>query len=859
MALFVVYLLDVHAARRLAVMKERSVGCATEYRSALGSIGSATVVCNATAKRVFARQPNYMYKHIETDTASFFTYRCGWLASKERVMDGGGGEPWYMNAAFVCTIGIMICVALSFLFLTAFSVVRVLLLPSPEESVRMIAEQMLQETASKHTFDVRAALTPLQSKAVEIRQSFRRFSAAKSRLQRVRGCRCSAGLVASAASEPSKGQRQHLITPSFSRSDDVREDPEQIPGVPSLVPGPSMTTTAAASPYALIFEAAPPEAASGTSDAEGPAPNPTEADLAEATEPSKPSNVILTALRRALLRDMGRVLDLFRSLDLDGNGVVTRAEFRAVLPMLLQRMAHELKTKVVELPLASSLEDEMDEIFTSLDTDGSGHIEYRELNAALRQGQSSGWGCASPDIIQRRPKSHNLDKRQRMRQKSQQQQQQWQQQQQQQQPQQPQPEPDQHQQTPTDVRAAPLTQESAEYKEQPEERLFLALFKDSKVADKQAGRDGHGMAIGIATEMARRSSGPDALAPSHHPTLPGGPQEIQVVWDEDPLPRSPIRRLRSPKAHHLKKARPVAWAAESQARADLEHRLAECERQMILSQETRASPRTQRRLHCEWLEVHHQEQCQWEEEKEERRHRAREGDEAVDSRLGDTFNEANVLTRGMHGPPRMPMCRAMRDAKRRVAAIGYHGGTSLDSAVPSTLGVLPLANRWFERAALSDLRTWRVAGNAAADGSVSEDGTAYIDIYTDDDDDDDDDRVSSLSSKEAGNAYSKSPLFLTPHHDESELAEEPRVREATMQPKGMPRGSVTATSEDKKEDEPRRQQQQGRHQQVTVSRDRQRLSEASAAAAAAWDAGGGGAFSEMEWNLGAARRPGHAR
>ena len=47
---------------------------------------------------------------------------------------------------------------------------------------------------------------------------------------------------------------------------------------------------------------------------------------------------VVDRLRRALLRDMDRVIDLFRRLDANGDGSVTRQEFRKALPMLMQRL-----------------------------------------------------------------------------------------------------------------------------------------------------------------------------------------------------------------------------------------------------------------------------------------------------------------------------------------------------------------------------------------------------------------------------------------------------------------------------------------------------------------------------------------
>jgi len=74
-------------------------------------------------------------------------------------------------------------------------------------------------------------------------------------------------------------------------------------------------------------------------------------------------------LRSALVDQAQRVIDLFQSWDQDGDGTITKAEFRRALP---------------ELGLWANPED-VDQLFDSFDTDGGGSISFRELNRMLRR------------------------------------------------------------------------------------------------------------------------------------------------------------------------------------------------------------------------------------------------------------------------------------------------------------------------------------------------------------------------------------------------------------------------------------------------------------------------------------------
>jgi len=76
-------------------------------------------------------------------------------------------------------------------------------------------------------------------------------------------------------------------------------------------------------------------------------------------------------LRDALHKHADRIIDLFREMDEDGDGLVSIVEFRNVDTIL----------GIGEVP-----DEVMDEIFYEWDEDGSGAIELDNLNALLRDG-----------------------------------------------------------------------------------------------------------------------------------------------------------------------------------------------------------------------------------------------------------------------------------------------------------------------------------------------------------------------------------------------------------------------------------------------------------------------------------------
>lgn len=75
-------------------------------------------------------------------------------------------------------------------------------------------------------------------------------------------------------------------------------------------------------------------------------------------------------LREALTVNFARVMDLFRIWDIDGNGLVSKKEFRKAIRAL------RLSASVAEV----------DSVFAAWDRDGSGSISSRELSKILRRG-----------------------------------------------------------------------------------------------------------------------------------------------------------------------------------------------------------------------------------------------------------------------------------------------------------------------------------------------------------------------------------------------------------------------------------------------------------------------------------------
>ena len=88
-------------------------------------------------------------------------------------------------------------------------------------------------------------------------------------------------------------------------------------------------------------------------------------DIDEASDKS-----VAEQLRTILSKNAVRVIDLFREWDEDGDGVVSKKEFRKAMPLL-----------GLEVP-----KKEIDALFESWDPDGSGRLELKEIEKQLRRG-----------------------------------------------------------------------------------------------------------------------------------------------------------------------------------------------------------------------------------------------------------------------------------------------------------------------------------------------------------------------------------------------------------------------------------------------------------------------------------------
>ena len=85
-------------------------------------------------------------------------------------------------------------------------------------------------------------------------------------------------------------------------------------------------------------------------------------------------------LRESLTSQASRVIELFERWDEDGNGLISRAEFR--------RGAYELGY-VNNTPV------EIDNLFDVFDVDGSGAISFQELHDMLRHKMGGGGAPAA--------------------------------------------------------------------------------------------------------------------------------------------------------------------------------------------------------------------------------------------------------------------------------------------------------------------------------------------------------------------------------------------------------------------------------------------------------------------------------
>jgi len=74
-------------------------------------------------------------------------------------------------------------------------------------------------------------------------------------------------------------------------------------------------------------------------------------------------------LKEALANNAGKVIDLFREWDADGDGTITRKEFHKAMPLLGFEVSKE----------------EIDVVFDEFDVEGGGSISYDELKKLLKR------------------------------------------------------------------------------------------------------------------------------------------------------------------------------------------------------------------------------------------------------------------------------------------------------------------------------------------------------------------------------------------------------------------------------------------------------------------------------------------
>lgn len=82
------------------------------------------------------------------------------------------------------------------------------------------------------------------------------------------------------------------------------------------------------------------------------------------------SRPFIEQLRMAIDKNAAKIIDLFREWDADGDGMVSKKEFRKAMPMI-----------GFDVPKA-----EIDQVFDSMDSDVSGAIGYKEMQKLLKIG-----------------------------------------------------------------------------------------------------------------------------------------------------------------------------------------------------------------------------------------------------------------------------------------------------------------------------------------------------------------------------------------------------------------------------------------------------------------------------------------
>ena len=79
----------------------------------------------------------------------------------------------------------------------------------------------------------------------------------------------------------------------------------------------------------------------------------------------------VASLRQALALQLYRVVDIFRDWDDDGNGTVSKTEFRKALVGIFGGSARE----------------HAHALFDEIDADASGYLSYEELHSRIRPGE----------------------------------------------------------------------------------------------------------------------------------------------------------------------------------------------------------------------------------------------------------------------------------------------------------------------------------------------------------------------------------------------------------------------------------------------------------------------------------------
>ena len=121
------------------------------------------------------------------------------------------------------------------------------------------------------------------------------------------------------------------------------------------------------------------------------------------------ADALVERLKAVLVNDLHRVVDFFNSLDTNGDGLVSKEEWRGLATHLSKRQAAQSarkggRTEKHALIADPRNEDAMDKLFDQLDADQSGTISYKELHTSLRQSQfEPASRRRAPSSVLRRP------------------------------------------------------------------------------------------------------------------------------------------------------------------------------------------------------------------------------------------------------------------------------------------------------------------------------------------------------------------------------------------------------------------------------------------------------------------------